>query len=306
MQTARKPDSVLDDHSSRRPVTEPLQQPTRKFRLVEFPPPELFTLTHRAGTSCRRREACNSLPIWSCSVWGLPCGGHYCPSGALLPHLFTLTVSPFERELPAVYSLLHWPSLHLEAQIPDVIRHTALRSPDFPPPRPASASEAAIIQPPAGLVYPGTESIRRLIRMVEVHRHRRVDTHCAAVHPVRSITPTPNRILRSPPKQVVAAQHTRAGNRPVPGNHRLQNHLPPYMRNPRQCGVVGRGRRDEVRRHHPRGHSARYDNGSGALEPTAPRRASHRRGWCRDRVEQAFASLPEQSELRWPGSRRSF
>lgn len=34
----------------------------------------------------------------------------------------------------AVYSLLHWPSLHLEVQIPDVIRHTALRSPDFPPP----------------------------------------------------------------------------------------------------------------------------------------------------------------------------
>ena len=32
-----------------------------------------------------------SLPIWSCSVWGLPCLRHYCRSGALLPHLFTLT-----------------------------------------------------------------------------------------------------------------------------------------------------------------------------------------------------------------------
>ena len=34
MQAARKPDSVLDDHSSRRRVTAPLQQPTRKFRLT--------------------------------------------------------------------------------------------------------------------------------------------------------------------------------------------------------------------------------------------------------------------------------
>jgi len=54
----------------------------------------------------------------------------------------------------AVYFLLHWPSLRLEAQIPDVIRHTALRSPDFPPPPGAlawfdRAREAAIIQPPA-------------------------------------------------------------------------------------------------------------------------------------------------------------
>ncbi len=32
-----------------------------------------------------------SLPIWSCSVWGLPCRSHYCLRGALLPHLFTLT-----------------------------------------------------------------------------------------------------------------------------------------------------------------------------------------------------------------------
>jgi len=36
-------------------------------------------------------EAANFLPIWSCSVWGLPCPRHYCRGGALLPHLFTLT-----------------------------------------------------------------------------------------------------------------------------------------------------------------------------------------------------------------------
>jgi hypothetical protein len=33
----------------------------------------------------------NFLPIWSCSVWGLPCPRHCCRGGALLPHLFTLT-----------------------------------------------------------------------------------------------------------------------------------------------------------------------------------------------------------------------
>ena len=35
----------------------------------------------------------SSLPIWSCSVWGLPCRRHYCRRGALLPHLFTLTTA---------------------------------------------------------------------------------------------------------------------------------------------------------------------------------------------------------------------
>ena len=50
-------------------------------------------LARRAGTPPQqtRRLARKSLPIWSCSVWGLPCPAHYCDSGALLPHLFTLT-----------------------------------------------------------------------------------------------------------------------------------------------------------------------------------------------------------------------
>ncbi len=34
-----------------------------------------------------------SLPIWSCSVWGLPCLRRYRRSGALLPHHFTLTTA---------------------------------------------------------------------------------------------------------------------------------------------------------------------------------------------------------------------
>jgi hypothetical protein len=90
-----------------------------------------------------------SLPIWSCSVWGLPCPDPYGPSGALLPHHFTLTPaglavqaylkgpsgSPPERGVAEAVSFLwHWPSAGFETNIPDVIRHTALRSSDFPPP----------------------------------------------------------------------------------------------------------------------------------------------------------------------------
>jgi len=46
-------------------------------------------MTCRASTCPGRSRG--SLPIWSCSVWGLPCPPHYCGGGALLPHLFTLT-----------------------------------------------------------------------------------------------------------------------------------------------------------------------------------------------------------------------
>ena len=52
-------------------------------------------LTHRASTRVPNliltNQAPNFLPIWSCSVWGLPGPRHYCRGGALLPHLFTLT-----------------------------------------------------------------------------------------------------------------------------------------------------------------------------------------------------------------------
>src|SRR5439155_3161823 len=88
-------------------------------------------VTRRAS---RPRANPRSLPIWSCSVWGLPCPPHYCGSGALLPHLFTLTWRPLESRFQAVCFLWHFPSSELEPTLPDVIRHTALRSSDFPPP----------------------------------------------------------------------------------------------------------------------------------------------------------------------------
>src|ERR1700722_20021872 len=55
---------------------------------------EQWAISVRAGSSlivhCSQLHR-NFLPIWSCSVWGLPCPRHYCRGGALLPHLFTLT-----------------------------------------------------------------------------------------------------------------------------------------------------------------------------------------------------------------------
>ena len=45
----------------------------------------------RHALLAKPKLAGRSLPIWSCSVWGLPCPPHYCGGGALLPHLFTLT-----------------------------------------------------------------------------------------------------------------------------------------------------------------------------------------------------------------------
>ena len=141
---ACKPNSVVCGHSSRRRVTaDAHQQPTRRFRHLLEPP-----VAHRADTPRGLvRSAIASLPIWSCSVWGLPCPLPYGSSGALLPHLFTLTPTREKQAslgmlcllakaqvAEAVFSLWHWPSMRLEAHVPDVIRHTALRSSDFPPP----------------------------------------------------------------------------------------------------------------------------------------------------------------------------
>ena len=76
----------------------------------------------------------------------------------------------------AVSFLWHWPSTGLEARVPDVIRHTALRSSDFPPPASAEAGPAAtarsscqwIVYPTGALAsgqsVPGiSERIRRTI-----------------------------------------------------------------------------------------------------------------------------------------------
>ncbi len=51
VQAARKPNSVLDDHSSRRRITGPLEQPTRRFRLpLSLRWLGLFAWAYRAST----------------------------------------------------------------------------------------------------------------------------------------------------------------------------------------------------------------------------------------------------------------
>ena len=132
-QAACKPNFVEDDHSSRRRITagarsdHPRVWRTGPARAWQPTPPSF-------------------PPIWSCSVWGLPCLRLYSRSGALLPHLFTLTAS---LRSAAVFSLWHLPSRSLDASVPDVIRHTALRSSDFPLPANLLSLPAAIAQPPA-------------------------------------------------------------------------------------------------------------------------------------------------------------
>ena len=60
---------------------------------------------------------------------------------------FSLALEAQQPE--AVCFLLHWPSGWLAPAVPDVIRHTALRSSDFPPPLDGEPREAAIVRPPA-------------------------------------------------------------------------------------------------------------------------------------------------------------
>ena len=61
---------------------------------------------------------------------------------------------PPERGVAEAVSFLwHWPSMGLEAHVPDVIRHTALRSSDFPPPA------ARFPKPPAATARSSCQSL---------------------------------------------------------------------------------------------------------------------------------------------------
>ena len=89
-------------------------------------------LARRAGAhpqpGCGRR-----IP----SLFGLaPCGVYPAAAftGGAVRSYRTFSPLPRAAKPAAVCFLWHWPSLRLEAQSPDVIRHTALRSSDFPPP----------------------------------------------------------------------------------------------------------------------------------------------------------------------------
>src|ERR1700722_2486728 len=140
LQVACKPNSVEDDHSSRRRITTPLKRPTRRFPAHPGEPRQEPELARRASTHPRPGFG-RRIP----SLFGLaPCGVYPATAftgGAVRSYR---TFSPLPRTIRpvAVCSLWHWPSLSLDAQIPDVIRHTALRSSDFPLPKRANAPAA--------------------------------------------------------------------------------------------------------------------------------------------------------------------
>ena len=91
LQPACKPNSVRlrarpcglalrrDDHSSSPGIADGVRQPTRRLWVSPAGGPPVPAETGR-------------LPIWSCSVWGFACHACCQTRGALLPHLFTLTL----------------------------------------------------------------------------------------------------------------------------------------------------------------------------------------------------------------------
>jgi hypothetical protein len=89
--------AAADGHSSRPLIAERLKRPTRKLGAPS---------RHALRMAC---AISSSFPIWSCSVWGLPC------LAALLRERCALT-APFhpypELALRAVYFLWHFPSSH--------------------------------------------------------------------------------------------------------------------------------------------------------------------------------------------------
>jgi hypothetical protein len=97
----------------------------------------LSAWSHRADArSPPGEERCDSLPIWSCSVWGLPCDPVYTRPGALLPHRFTLTFSCCQPSRRSVFcctgrpDALKHPSRTLSGTLPCGVRTF------LPPPTP--------------------------------------------------------------------------------------------------------------------------------------------------------------------------
>ena len=87
----------------------------------------------RGNTPC-------AVPIWSCSRWGLPCRFRCRSRGALLPHLFTLTLGP--KAAGGLFSV----ALSLGSPPPDIIRHRVSVEPGL-----SSTRASAAPRPPGRL-----------------------------------------------------------------------------------------------------------------------------------------------------------
>jgi len=92
---AGKPGSVVDSHSSRRNVTVTLKQPTRRH--------------------CGPQH---SLPIWSCSRWGLPCRS---VAGLAVRSYRTISPLPASRRTAGGIFLLHFPSARAAQALPGTV-----------------------------------------------------------------------------------------------------------------------------------------------------------------------------------------
>jgi len=114
-ESACKPGSVVDSHSSGTDITVSLKQPTR--------------------IQC---EPHPWIPIWSCSERGLPCH-------ELLPVARCALTAPFHPYRPICIGVggLLSAALSVGFRLPGVTWRSALWSPDFPPPRTSKCARDA-------------------------------------------------------------------------------------------------------------------------------------------------------------------
>src|SRR5579864_626288 len=106
-------------------------------------------LTHRAGTCPRPKSQTSSL-------FGLaPCGVCHARdiTAAAVRSCRTFSPLPQPAKAEAVFFLWHFPSTGLEPGLPDVIRHTALRSSDFPLPASEDAESDRPVRLPTKSLY---------------------------------------------------------------------------------------------------------------------------------------------------------
>ena len=149
------------DHSSRLRITARLQRPTRKLWRTE---PARSRRSFRSTPSCAEPKERRDPPLFGLA----PCG--VCPATAIAGGAVRSyrTFSPLPRRLPsrkriawvkitggAVCSLWHFPLTALDGRPPDVIRHTALWSSDFP--LPACAARTNVRRSQAGSDHPAQQ-----------------------------------------------------------------------------------------------------------------------------------------------------
>ena len=101
------------------------------------------SLAHRVST---HRGFPRTSPLFGLA----PCGVCHAARITTRPVRSYRTFSPLPILRQAVSSLWHFPSNALDGALPDVIRHTTLRSSDFPPPPSCDPGEPGVNQGSSG------------------------------------------------------------------------------------------------------------------------------------------------------------